>query len=146
TASLRGSWPRPCPVPRPFPSQPGRFGSSWARWGKRPSWPASGWRPRSSKHSATPFGIPSFRMRCSRHWSADDNGPDALPEDDPRGAGSVYSPRIVTEERPTHGGSRLKTIDNLDARSLTLIAVVLVGLVGSQLCVKAGLARSGAVA
>ena len=33
----------------------------------------------------------------------------------------------------------------VDARSLTLIAVVLVGLVGSQLCVKAGLARAGGV-
>lgn len=33
----------------------------------------------------------------------------------------------------------------LDARSATLIAVVLVGLVGSQLCVKAGLQRAGGV-
>jgi drug/metabolite transporter (DMT)-like permease len=33
----------------------------------------------------------------------------------------------------------------VDARSLVLIAIVLVGLVGSQLCVKAGLARAGGV-
>ena len=33
----------------------------------------------------------------------------------------------------------------LDARSAMLIGVVLVGLVGSQLCVKAGLARAGGV-
>ena len=34
----------------------------------------------------------------------------------------------------------------IDARTVVLVAVVLVGLVGSQLCVKAGLGRAGGVA
>ena len=35
--------------------------------------------------------------------------------------------------------------DSLDARSLALIGLVLVGLVGSQLCVRRGLDRAGGV-
>ena len=39
----------------------------------------------------------------------------------------------------------MKWTAGVDLRSAGLIGIVLVGLVGSQLCVKAGLARTGAV-
>jgi drug/metabolite transporter (DMT)-like permease len=39
----------------------------------------------------------------------------------------------------------MKDSPSLDVRTALLVAVVLVGLVGSQLCVKAGLGRAGGV-